>query len=233
MQRKPIVWCEGLIASGKSKITEQLSEALRFKHFTEPVADKGYLELFYQDPKRWAFSFQIEMLRRRWDIHRLAMLECKVGNCNGVIMDRGAPGDKVFGFLHYKSGNIHRLEWETYENLYSEFMSVPHLQPTMLLFLDVTPETALRRIRLRGRPSEELITLRYLEDLREAYNKLLDEIESGQHEWSKGLQVLKINWSEDNQPITPIVEQIAKMTQMQEPTRMNLTFAPTQESMVA
>ena len=53
---KPNLWIEGLIASGKSRLTGQLETALGFRSFPEPVADKGYLELFYSDQKRWAFS---------------------------------------------------------------------------------------------------------------------------------------------------------------------------------
>lgn len=208
MQRKPNIWIEGLISAGKSRLTTQLSEALGFRSFQEPVADKGYLELFYADPKRWAFSLQVEMLRRRWDLHRLAMLECKAGVSAGCLLDRGLPGDRVFAEMHYQAGNIHHLEWQTYEALYSEFMSVPHMQPTVLLYLDVSPETALRRIKLRSRPSEEAITFAYLATLRDAYQKLINEIEAGKHAWSHGMQVLTVNWDQDNQPIENIVEMI-------------------------
>jgi len=205
MQRKPNIWVEGLISAGKSTLVSQLATALNFRAFQEPVADKGYLELFYADPKRWSFSFQIEMLRRRSLIHRLAMLECLAGTSAGTLLDRGAPGDRVFAKMHHDAGNIHDLEWQTYEALYSEMMSVPHMQPTLLLYLDVSPETALRRIKVRARPSEELIKLDYLTTLGNAYERLLTEIGSGQHAWSKGLKILRINWNEDNQKIVPIV----------------------------
>jgi deoxyadenosine/deoxycytidine kinase len=205
MQRKPNIWIEGLISAGKSRLTTQLSEALGFRAFQEPVADKGYLELFYADPKRWSFSLQIEMLRRRWDLHRLAMLECKAGASAGCLLDRGLPGDRVFAEMHYQAGNIHHLEWQTYEALYSEFMSVPHMQPAILLYLDVSPETALRRIKLRSRPSEEAITFAYLATLRDAYQKLINEIEAGKHAWSNGIQVMMVDWDQDNKPVEQIV----------------------------
>jgi deoxyadenosine/deoxycytidine kinase len=78
----------------------------------------------------------------------------------------------------------------------------------LLLYLAVTPETALRRIKVRARPSEELITLDYLTTLRDAYRRLLTEIESGQHAWSIGMKIVRIDWNEDNQPIEPIVAAI-------------------------
>lgn len=205
---RPTIWIEGLIAAGKSRLTSQLEKALRFRAFPEPVADKGFLELFYADPKRWAFSLQVEMLRRRWEIHRLAMLECRCGTTAGCLLDRGMPGDRVFAFLHYQAGNIHPLEWETYENLYGEFMSVPHLQPTILLYLDVSPEVALKRIQKRGRPSEEAVTGDYLANLRHAYEDLLHQIASGAHPWANGMKVVCVPWSTDDQPIEPIVAQV-------------------------
>jgi len=210
MKAKPIVWIEGSIGSGKSQIASQLSEKLKFRCFSEPVLDKGYLELFYSDPKRWAFSFQVEMLRRRWDIHRLAMLEARVGNVAGVLLDRGLPGDFVFGGLHRKAGNIHELEWQTYKALYQEFMSVPNIQPTMLIYLNVTPEKALARIKKRARPSEENITLQYLSDLQEAYLKLIYEIEGGKHPWSHGMQIVRIEWTEDHLSVDPVISQISQ-----------------------
>lgn len=205
---KPIVWVEGVIAAGKSRLTGELETALGFRGFPEPVADKGYLELFYENPKRWAFSIQVEMLRRRWELHRLAMLECKAGNVQGCIMDRGMPGDRVFAWLNYRAGNIHPLEWDTYEALFEEFMSVPHLQPSVLVYLDVDAEAAFSRIKKRGRPSEELVTLDYLADLIEAYKILLGAIERGDHPWSHGLKVIRVPWSEPNLPIEPIVQKI-------------------------
>ena len=223
---KPNLWIEGLIASGKSRLTKQLEEALGYRSFPEPVADKGYLELFYADQKRFAFSLQIEMLRRRWGIHRLAMLECRAGTYAGTILDRGLPGDRVFAWMHHQAGNLHDLEWQTYEALYSEFMSVPHMQPTVLVYLDVTPETALRRIRKRGRPSEERITLDYLTALREAYRRLLDEIEGGRHAWSRGLQILKVEWDADNLPVEPIVENVTQLCRAQGHAQMSRTLAP-------
>lgn len=211
---KPNIWVEGIIASGKSRLTTQLADMLSYRTFLEPVADRGYLELFYADPERWAFAFQIEMLRRRWDIHRLAMLECRAGTCIGTILDRGLPGDRVFAKMHYEAGNMNSLEWGTYEALYSEFMSVPCMQPTMLIYLDVTPDRALQRIKKRARPSEEMITWGYLATLREAYQQLLGEIESGKHAWASGLKILKVDWNRDDQPIDAIVDSIAQLSKV-------------------
>ena len=211
---KPIVWVEGLIAAGKSSIVQRLEALLGFRTFPEPVADKGYLELFYQDPERWAFAFQVEMLKRRWDLHRLAMLEARCGTSKGCLLDRGMPGDWVFANMHYRHGTMHELEWQTYKSLYDEFMSVPHLQPTILVFLDVDPEVALERLRKRNR-SGETVTLDYLLDLRSAYDLLLAQLGKGQHPWAIGMQILRVPWSKDDLPIETIARQIRLTRQQQ------------------
>jgi deoxyadenosine/deoxycytidine kinase len=208
MTARPIIWVEGIIAAGKSRLTNQLQRSLGFRAFPEPVADQGYLELFYEDPKRWAFPLQIEMLRRRWDLHRLAMLECRCGNVAGCVLDRGLPGDRVFAWLHYQAGNIHKLEWQTYEALYAEAMTEPRMQPHVLVYLDVSPVVALGRIEGRGRPGERAIRVEYLEDLQEAYRAMLQEIVYGNHPWAHGMRVLEVPWSDDNLPTEPIVSRI-------------------------
>jgi len=224
---KPIIWIEGLIGSGKSRMTEQLRQSLGYRAFQEPVAEGGYLELFYKDPKRWAFSFQVEMLKRRWDLHRLATLEARCGTTEGCILDRGMPGDRVFAWLNYQAGNMHTLEWETYEALYSEFMSIPNLQPTVLLYLDVHPQVALKRIAVRARDGEGAVTEAYLTDLRDAYERLLVQIEGGHHPWASGMRVVRVPWSLDNQPIGPIVAQVQSALPAYRETRRS-TPAPIQ-----
>lgn len=46
---------EGNIGSGKSTSTKSLAVALNARSFFEPVESNLYLELFYQEPKKYAF----------------------------------------------------------------------------------------------------------------------------------------------------------------------------------
>ena len=63
--RRAIILCvEGNIGSGKSTLLEGLRKN-GFPVFPEPVEDEWKIPLqrFYSDPARWAFSFQIEVLK--------------------------------------------------------------------------------------------------------------------------------------------------------------------------
>lgn len=208
MEWLPTLWVEGLIAAGKTTLVKTLAEELNYRALYEPVTDEELLSLFYQDPKRWAFPFQIEMLRRRGVIHELAMLESQVigSPWRGTIIDRGLPGDRVFAWLHYSQGNIHEVEWRIYEELYRKFMFVPNIQPTMLIYLDVEPEVALSRIQERGRNAEREVSIDYLKAVHGAYNGMIREVETGKHPWSRGMKVVRIPWNTDHEPVGPIAD---------------------------
>jgi deoxyadenosine/deoxycytidine kinase len=197
---------EGIIGAGKSTLTQKLAEGLNFRPIFEPVNSNPYLERFYEDPKRWAFSMQMELLYRRYNMQQLAAREAT--HCDeykGAILDRGMPGDRVFCKLHMLEGNIDPLEWITYLNAY-EVMACSLTPPSLLLFLDVEPEVALERVRARNREAESSVDLEYLTKLRKGYLDLMCEIESGDHGWSRGMDVRRLPWNIDHQPIEPLIE---------------------------
>jgi len=201
-----IVWVEGLIGAGKTTLTQALAKTLGYREILEPVCDNGYLPLFYADPKRWAFPFQMEMLYRRWELHQLATFEAMTGD--GAILDRGMPGDMVFAEMHREAGNIHELEWKTYLRMYRSLMARVTELPRILVYLDVSPEIAFSRVRRRGRESEVGMTLDYLQKLQIKYHRLLERIESGQHEWATGIRVQRVDWNYDGVVVEPVVRDV-------------------------
>lgn len=201
----PIIWIEGIIGAGKSTLTLKLAKQLNLRPIMEPVDDNLYLTPFYKDPKRWAFPLQIELMGRRYAMQQLAAYEALAeGGYKGAILDRGLPGDRVFARMHMLAGNIHELEFGTYERWF-DIMTSSLRVPSLIMFLDVDPEVALERIQKRARSAETAITLDYLQALRKGYLDLLIEIESGQHAWSAGMAVQRIPWNVDHQPVEELV----------------------------
>lgn len=204
MKTKPIVWIEGIIGSGKTTLADKLAEALSFRPIHEPVETNPYLGVFYQDPKRWAYSMQLHLLAERYGLQKLAVGEALSGEVyRGVILDRGLPGDRVFAKLHAQAGNISELEFKTYERFY-EIMACDLRPPSLIVFLDVDPRVAHQRVTRRARAAENGLPLEYLEQLHRGYLDLLAEIESGDHLWSRGMQVLRWPWNTDDLPLAPI-----------------------------
>ncbi len=197
----PVIIVDGIIGAGKSTLVQGLSKRLNLRPIYEPVNDNPYLEDFYRDPKRYAFDMQIHLLQRRYVMQRLAADEAAYRvDYDGAIIDRGLTGDYVFAKLHMLAGNITENQWRTYVELYDK-MCLDVRSPTLLVFLDVSPETALRRSNVRARNAEKSMDIQYLRDLYAAYHELIFNLKSGKHWW--GINTLDIwvrPWNEDNNP---------------------------------
>lgn len=62
-------------------------------------------------------------------------------------------------------------------------------RPDVIVYLDVTPEESLRRIKLRQRECESGVTLEYLTSLHAAYDEFLRDI-------SRTTHVIRIDYSQ-------------------------------------
>lgn len=199
---------EGIIGAGKTTLARRLAEDLNLRPLYEAVEDNPFLEHFYQDQEKWAAHMQFYLLHRRRAQQQAAAWEAKnVSEFNGAVLDRSLPGDRVFAKMHLKYGNIHELVWQSYEFAF-DVMTHDLTPPTLILFLDVDPETAMERVKKRSRGAESGLTLEYLRDLRKGYLDLLTEIESGQHSWAQGLAIHRVPWNVDHQDVTPLVDMV-------------------------
>jgi thymidylate kinase len=95
-----------------------------------------------------------------------------------------------------KEGNINELDWHTYEMAYN-YMARTLLPPTLLIFLDVQPETAYDRMKKRNRSAEVGVPLEYLVSLRKGYQELLQEAERGLMPWAHAIRVSRMVWEPD------------------------------------
>jgi deoxyadenosine/deoxycytidine kinase len=194
---RPLIWVEGIIGCGKSTFAREIGKRLELRMIEEPVETNYYLGPFYKDPKRYAFGFQIFMLHQRYAMQQLAAYEATgIGGYKGAILDRSISGDRVFAKMHMQAGNIDELDYKTYEMAYS-VMCRTLLPPTLLVFLDVQPETAYRRMQKRDRPEEKGVQLEYLIQLRSGYQDLLNEADSGLMPWSHAVKVSRLVWDPD------------------------------------
>jgi deoxyadenosine/deoxycytidine kinase len=197
---RPVIWVEGIVGSGKTTFSREIASRLKLRLIEEPVGngegsvENPYLEQFYQDPKKWAFGMQVFLLHQRFAMQQLASYEATgVGGYNGAVLDRSLSGDRVFAKLHVEAGNIEPLDFKTYETAY-QIMCRSLLPPTLLVFLDVQPETAFERMQKRARKAEVGVPLEYLIKLRDGYQDLLNEAERGLLPWSHAVRVCRIPW---------------------------------------
>lgn len=192
-----LIWCEGIIGAGKTTFSREVAKRLNLRLIEEPVETNPYLAPFYKDPKQFAFGMQIFLLHKRYGMQQIASYEATgIGGYNGAILDRSLSGDRVFARLHRDAENISELDWQTYEMAY-QMMCRTLLPPTLMVFLDIQPETAYARMCKRNRSAEAGVPLDYLITLRKGYQTLLTEAERGLLPWAHAVRVCRIPWDPD------------------------------------
>jgi deoxyadenosine/deoxycytidine kinase len=198
---RPLIWVEGLIGCGKSTFSKEVGSRLNLRIVEEPVEGNPYLGKFYKDSKKYGFGMQMFLLHQRFAMQQLASYEATgIGNYQGAILDRSLAGDRVFAKMLMESEDIEALDWETYEMAYN-LMARSLLPPTLLIFLDVQPETAYERMKKRNRTEENGVPLEYLKKLRNGYNELLREAETALLPWAHAVRVSRLVWEPDT--LTP------------------------------
>jgi deoxyadenosine/deoxycytidine kinase len=199
---RTLIWVEGLLGSGKSSFSREISKRLGLRLIEEPVGngegiENPYLEKFYKDPAKYSFPMQIFLLHQRYAMQQLASFEATgVGGYKGCILDRSLAGDRVFAKLLMQDGFIDPLDFQTYETAYN-IMCRTLLPPTLLIFLDVQPQTAFNRMKKRNRSAEAGVPLEYLIKLHKGYQELLTEAEQCLLPWAHAIRMCRIPFDFD------------------------------------
>jgi deoxyadenosine/deoxycytidine kinase len=93
---------------------------------------------------------------------------------------------------------ISDLDYNTYLDLFDNMVLRELVFPQLMIYLDVRPETAAKRIGARGRGMEQQIPLDYLRALNQNYEQFIAEMDQA------GVRILRIDW-ESFQPISEVV----------------------------
>ncbi len=164
----------GNIGSGKTSLTELLAHHYGWQPHFEEVDDNPYLEDFYEDMTRWAFSLQIFFLKSR-----LAAVQEIRESGKDVIQDRTIYEDAyIFAPNLYDMGLMSRRDYETYLSLF-ELMSSFVQPPDLLIYLRASVPTLVEQIQRRGRSYENNIRLDYLKRLNERYEAWIERYNKG------------------------------------------------------
>ncbi|MCB9675928.1 MAG: deoxynucleoside kinase [Alphaproteobacteria bacterium] len=173
----------GLIGAGKTTLAKALGEHLDLPVYYEPVADQQYLADFYRDTARYSFSTQIYLLNRRFQQHQEI-----IWRGGGGVQDRTIYEDAVFAKTLVDQDLMEERDYQTYLQLFkhmSNFMCRPHV----IVYLDLSPQSSLERVRQRSRDVESGITIEYLAALRREYEVFIADI-------SRRIPVIRVNWEE-------------------------------------
>lgn len=167
---------DGIIGAGKSTVANFLSEELGIRLYEElKDNDKDslaqrMLDRFYADQSRWSAIIQVMFLNDRFrDIKAIEEKE------ESAIIDRSIYGDEIFARTIHHRGQMETDEFVIYRDLLHNMLE--HIQPPeVLVYIDVSVDTAMERIAMRNRSTEaDLIPRDYMEDLRKHYEEWYEE----------------------------------------------------------
>lgn len=151
---------EGPIGVGKTSLVDLLARRFRGVKVQEDV-DNPFLSDFYKDKRGAAFRVQLFFLLSRYDQQR--QLSQRDLFSELVLCDYSFPKDKIFAYL-----TLDDAELLIYNRLYDLLVeTVP--KPDLVIYLQATQETLLRRIKKRGREYEKAISPAYLKEVADAY----------------------------------------------------------------
>ena len=171
----------GMIGAGKSTLAKALGDHLGIDTYYEPVADNEYLEDFYGDTARYSFAMQVYLLNRRFQQHQEIIWRGR-----SAVQDRTIYEDSIFAKMLAKTGLMDERDYKTYVQLFRN-MSNFMCKPSVIVYLDVSPEASAERIRMRSRGVESKIELGYLQALHDGYEEFVQSI-------SKVIPVIRIDY---------------------------------------
>ena len=168
---------EGNVGTGKSTFLQKLKD-LGLDVIFEPVDiwtsikndnGKTLLEEFYNDQKRYAYTFQSIAFRTR-------VQNIENSKVNTVIERSIFTDRNVFAKTCYENGMMNEIEWNDYTSWFDWLAKTFNINPKGYIYLRASPDISYDRIKKRSRSGEETIPFDYLNELHNKHeNWLLDE----------------------------------------------------------
>ena len=190
----------GNIGSGKTTLTELLSNHYSWEPNFEDVDENPYLNDFYNEMQRWSFNLQIYFLNSRFN----QVMDIR-NSGKKVIQDRTIYEDAyIFAPNLHAMGLMTTRDFENYFSLFNLMDSFIQA-PDLLIYLRASVPTLVNQIQQRGREYEEAIRLDYLKRLNERYEAWISTYDKG------NLLVIDVdnnNFKEDKEDLGLIIHKI-------------------------
>jgi len=153
---------EGPIGVGKTTVCNLLATSWKAGTILEEVEENPFLPRFYKNSRAWAFQTQLFfMLSRYRQQKKLAQYDLF---SRKFVADYMFAKDRIFASI-----NLQDDEFALYEKLCS-LLAADIPQPDLVIYLQGSCDSLLRRISSRNRSFEADISRSYLEKLIDAYN---------------------------------------------------------------
>ncbi|XP_077121744.1 deoxyguanosine kinase, mitochondrial-like isoform X1 [Ranitomeya variabilis] len=183
---------EGNIAAGKSTFLRMLCAAQReWTLVSEPLGKwqhvhsashqdvDNLLQLLYDDPARWSYTFQTLSCMSRFRAQIEPPPEHLLKQREPVqIFERSVYSDRfVFAKALFELGHLNEIEWTLYQDWHSflieEFGKKAALDG--IIYLRASPGKCFERLQKRARKEEKTVTQDYLQKLHDQHESWLVE----------------------------------------------------------
>jgi len=170
MSKVPFIAVEGPIGVGKTSLAKAISEYFNYHLLKEIVDENPFLGKFYENIEEWSFQTEMFFLCNRYkqleDIDRYFIKEGKP-----VVADYHILKNLIFAERTLKPE-----QYQKYLKIYDILIQdMPH--PNIVIYLNASLETLLKRIKIRGRDIEKKMDPKYLEQLSAAYERTMSLFE--------------------------------------------------------
>lgn len=144
---------EGNISSGKSSVLLELQKATRLPVFLEPIESWTLLGKFYEDPTRWGFTFNTEVI--------MSMFKWKNNSYDSLYERSPNSCRHVFTQLQYEQKQMTKEEIDMFDKLFQTFS----WDQDVIIYIKTDPSVCYNRMKIRKRECEDEVSLIYLQEL--------------------------------------------------------------------
>ena len=164
---------EGNIGAGKTTLATSLAATMNYDLLLEQPDRNPFLNSFYKNHRKNSLATQLYFLLQRSALlnkmHSNSTDIFRTGWVTDFILDR----DRLFA-----ENNLNNDELALYNDLAARLLPQDKMpRPGIVVVLQASPETLLKRIRLRNNSYEQKISLDYLDQLNRIYNRFFLEYE--------------------------------------------------------
>jgi len=173
-----ILSLEGNMGAGKSTFLKILQDALAIQAIFEPHTkwqqvggSDNLLEQFYDNPHRWAYTFQTYAF-----VTRVMEQEsyARKSHYPIQILERSVYSDRYcFAKNAFEQGMMNALEWKLYQEWFSWLIDGYVAPYTGFIYLRTEPEVCYERLKKRNRSEERNVALDYLKRIHAKHEEWL------------------------------------------------------------
>jgi deoxyguanosine kinase len=171
MGRIPFITVEGPIGVGKTSLAKAISDHYNFHLLREIVDENPFLDKFYDDIEEWSFQTEMFFLCNRYkqleDIEKHYISQNK-----SVVADYHILKNIIFAKRTLKD----EQQFNKYLNIY-DILTSDMPRPNVVIYLNASLDTLLKRIEKRGRDFEKKISPLYLKQLSLDYEEYMNTFE--------------------------------------------------------